>query len=202
MRLAAALVSLVVLAACSSPPPAPSPAASPAPLGGEGDPDERALPDPLPDLVARIDGEPVYLRQLLPLVRNKLDKLKPVEVPKQKPKVMRQSLQEYIDRELLLREALAQGTKADTKMVQQMYDAARADFPDEEKWKASLYWRGFDPQTFKDELRAQQTIDVFLARESKAAEAEDAAEVAERRTATARAIVERLRARARIETFL
>jgi len=201
MRLAPWLAALALLAACSSPRPGASPAASPAASGSASDADDRALPDPLPDIVARIDGEPVTLRQLLPLVRSKLDKIK-VDVQKQRPRVMRESLREYIDRELLLREAMAQGTQADTKMVQQMYDAARADFPDEEKWKANLYWRGFDAQTFKDELRAQQTIDVFLARQANLSEAEDAAEVAERRTRTARAIVEKARAKARIETFL
>jgi hypothetical protein len=201
MRFAASLVALALLAACSSPRPAARPAASPAAPGSPDDADDRALPDPLPDVVARIDGEPVYLRQLLPLVRSKLDKIK-IDVQKQRPRVMRESLREYIDRELLLREALAQGTQADTKMVQQMYDAARADFPDEEKWKASLYWRGFDAQGFKDELRAQQTIDVFLAKQANLSEAEDAAEVAERRTRTAQAIVEKARAKARIETFL
>src|SRR5262249_21109155 len=190
MRLAVPLLCLAALAACSSPRPTPSPAASPSPS------DDRALPDPLPDVVARIDGEPLYLRQVVPLVRIKLDKIK-LGADKEKPRLMRQSLQELIDRELLLREALAQGTKADTRMVQQMYDAAHAGFPDEEQWKPSLYWRGFDPQSFKDELRAQQTIDVFLARASGAADAESADEVAERRTETARALVEKLRAKAR-----
>jgi len=201
MRLLAVLLSLGLLAGCSSPHPAPSPAGSPGSSASPDEADDRALPDPLPEIVARIDGEPVYLRELVPLARTKLDKFK-FNQAKEKPRIMRQSLRAYIDRELLLREALAQGTQADTKMVQQMYDAAHADYPDEEKWKANLYWRGFDPQSFKAELRVQQTIDVYLAKESGAREAVDAADAADRRNHTMRVILEKLRAKARIETYI
>ncbi len=185
---------LSLLVACSAPGPAPAP--SPSPSDGA----ESALPDPLPEIVARLDGEPIYLRQIVPLARARLDKAK--DHDKEKPGIMRQALREYIDRELLLKEALAHGVQADTRMVQQLYDAARADYPDEEKWKSNLYWRGFDPQTFKSELRAQQTIDVFLARESGMQDAVDAEDVAMRRAETARSLLERLRAKSRIETYL
>lgn len=199
----AGIVSLLflLLAACTAPAPRPSPspsasARSPAATGAES-----PLPDPLPEIVARLDGEPIYLRDIVPLARGKLNKV-PVNTDHYKPRILREALAQYIDRELLLREALAQGVQADTKMVQQIYDAARADFPDEEQWKANLYWRGFDPKGFKAELRAQQTIDVFLARESGAPESTDPRDAAMRRAEAAQTLLERLRAKALIETYL
>ncbi len=189
---------LLLLSGCSPPAPAPSPSAS-AGAAAPGSP-ESPLPSPLPEIVARLDGEPIYLWQILPLARAKLDKA--ADHDKEKPAILRDALRQYIDRELLLKEALAQGIQADTRTVQQLYDAAHADFPDEEQWKASLYWRGFTPQTFKAELRAQQTLDVFLARESGAREAVDTEDLAMRRAETASALLERLRAKSRIETYL
>jgi len=158
------------------------------------------LPSPLPDIVARIDGEPVYLRQITPLVRSKLDHAG--DPAKDKPVLMREALREYVDRELLLREAMAQGVQPDTRRVQQLYDSARAEFKDEEQWKASLLGRGLDPQSFKVELRVQQTVALFVARESGTEEAEATPEAMGQREKAARTLLERLRSRSRIETYL
>lgn len=158
------------------------------------------MPSPLPEIVARIDGEPIYLRQIVPLARTRLDRAADQE--KEKPGILRQALREYIDRELLLKEALAQGVEADTRTVQQLYDAARADFPDDEKWKSSLQTKGLDPQTFKAELRVQQTIGTFLARESHTEGEGATGEAVMQRAARARDLLERLRAKSRIETYL
>ncbi len=158
------------------------------------------LPSPLPEIVARLDGDPIYLWQIAPLVRTKLDKAS--DPAKEKPALMREALREYLDRELLLKEAMAQGVQADTRRVQQLYDTARAQFTDEAQWEQSLVGRGFDPQSFKVELRVQQTVALFVARESQTEEAGATAEATDRRAAAARALVERLRARSRIETYL
>jgi predicted transcriptional regulator len=183
---------LLLLASCHTPTPAPSPS----PSAGASAP----LPDPIPEIVARLDGEPVYLRQIVPLARTRLNKAKDQDA--EKPAILRQALRDYIDRELLLREALARGVEADTRTVQRLYDAARAEHPDEERWKAHLYQRGFDSQTFKDELRVQQTIEVLLERAVPAPEGASAEVVAARRAETARALAEHLRTKIRIETYL
>ncbi len=196
MRSSRLVLLLSLLAGCTATAPAPAPSPSASPAAGA----DAALPDPLPDIVARLDGEPIYLRQVVPLARNWLDKAK--DRDKEKPTIMRQALREYVDRELLLREALARGIEADTRTVQRLYDAARAEHPDEEEWKSHLWGRGFDPQAFKVELRVQQTIEGLLAREVPAPEGASAAEVAARRAETARVLVERLRTKSRIETYL
>jgi SurA N-terminal domain len=185
------------LFACAAPgsPPSPKPLASASPSGVDA-----PLPSPLPEIVARLDGEPIYLQQITPLVRSKLNRAKDPE--KEKPVLMREALSEYLDRELLLREAMARGVRADTRRVEQLYDNARAEFTDEEQWRQSLQGRGFDPQSFKVELRVQQTVALFVARESHTEEAGATKEAVTQRAAAARALVERLRAGARIETYL
>ena len=197
MRAAPLVLLVPLLAACSTPGPAPAPAPSAAATPPA---DDAPLPDPLPSIVARLDGEPIYLSQIVPLARAKLNKAQDQDA--EKPVLMRQALREFIDRELLLKEALVRGAQADTRTVQLLYDAARADFPDEEKWKEHLYKKGLDPQTFKAELRAQQTIDVFLANEAGVQVSVDLQDAVARRAEMARLILERLRAKSRIETYL
>lgn len=192
MRLATLVLHLAAIAGCTAPAPAPAPSPS---AGADA-----ALPSPLPEIVARVDGEPIYLRQIVPLARTRLDRAKDAE--KEKPVIMRQVLREYVDRELLLREALARGIEADTRTVERLYDAARAEHPDEQKWQEALYGRGLDAQALKAELRVQQTIEGLLAREAPAIDGESPEEVSARRAQAARVLAERLRAKSRIETYL
>jgi hypothetical protein len=150
--------------------------------------------------VARIDGEPIYLGQITPLARTKLDRAK--DPAKEKPAILREALREYLDRELLLREAMARGVQAETRRLEQLYDTARAEFKDEEQWRQSLLGKGLDPQTFKAELRVQQTVALLVARESGTEASGATEEAVTRRAAAARTLLERLRARSRIETYL
>src|SRR5262249_59540878 len=106
------------------------------------------------------------------------------------------------DRELLLKEALARGVEVDARTVQQLYDKARADFPDDAKWRENLYQKGFDPQTFRTELRVQQTVGLFLARESGTEEPPPTDEAKAKRAVAARALILGLRSKSRIETYL
>jgi hypothetical protein len=187
----------VVLVACAAPGPAPAQKAS---AGESPAGPDAPLPSPLPEIVARLDGDPIYLRQIAPLARTKLERAK--DPVKEKPALLREALREYLDRELLLREAMARGVHADTRRVQQIYDSARAEHPDEERWTTSLLGRGFDPQSFKVEIRVQQTVGALLARESHTEDSEATEEAMARRAEAARALLERLRAQSRIETFL
>jgi hypothetical protein len=202
----------LLLAGCPAPGPLPSPGTSPSakpsspgatPLVPTPTPPPLAdapLPSPLPEVVARLDGEPIYLIQIVPMTRAKLDRV--IDPDRQKPALMRAALREYIDRELLLKEALARGVQADTRTVQRLYDQARADFPDEAKWKESLYQKGFDPQSFRTEVRVQQTIALFLARQTGTEDQSATEEAMAKRAGAARALLLELRAKSRIETYL
>jgi SurA-like protein len=166
MLRARAVLPLLLLAACSGAPPrqassGAAPTAAPTP-----DP-ARPLPLPLPDVVARVNGSAILIKQILPIAKSTLDRWQGAEREQHTPEALRGALDRFIDRELLLQEALARGIKADTRQVEWSYDQARAEHKDDDEWTAYLVVRGTDPQTFRAELRAQHTVAALLADEAR-----------------------------------
>jgi hypothetical protein len=236
MRTAQALLALPLMAlvTCSGSETPPASAVSPSPSATPGDPN-RPLPDPLPEVLARVNGHPIRLAVVVPLVRDELRRFPPFQRDERTPVVMRRALQRYIDQELLLQEALARGVEADTHTVERDYDQARREHPDEEEWTEFLASLGFEPQSFKAALRVRHTVAALIREEADigpvgdeearaAFEADPAAftppgasepprfetvrekvkeAVQERKENEAGAsLVERLRERAQIETFI
>jgi hypothetical protein len=187
-RAVLALAALAV-AACSR--PAGSPAASASP--GSQDPG-RPLPSPVPEVVARVNGEPVRIHQILPMAKVELDRVSVADRDRKKPEVLRHALQRYVERELLLQEALARGIVADSREVDWAYDQMRREHADEAAWEEFLFEQGLNPQSLRAELRSQRTVAALIEQEMQAASAPEA----EARDA----LLARLRAKARIELFL
>lgn len=153
---------LVLLSACSgAPAPDATSAASPA---ATADP-SRPLPLPLPEVVARVNGQEIRIQQILPLAKATLDKVPTSERDKRKPEAVRQALDIYVMRELLLQEALARGIAADTRMVERSYDQMRKEHAADDAWAAFLAGLGTDAQALKAELRIQATVSALVARE-------------------------------------
>jgi parvulin-like peptidyl-prolyl isomerase len=119
------------------------------------------LPSPLPEIVARVNGQAIRMVQVLGLARKALEGSK--EREKDTPGAVRQAMQQYIVRELLFQEAMSRGVSADTKQVEAAYDKVRAGFKDEARFAASLADQGLDPQSYKQELRVQETVNALLA---------------------------------------
>ena len=162
----AGLASVVLLAvSCSGPSPNPSPSPSTSGTGGPPEIDRLTpLPSPLPDIVARVNGQPVQLNLVLALSRKALILSKDKE--KDKAGAVRQAMHQYIIRELLFQEALARGMVADPQRLQQAYDKARLDYRDEARWASKLADQGMDPQSFKSELRVQETVNTLVTQEA------------------------------------
>ena len=161
-----AVVPLLLLFACCSEAPPPDAAATAAGVPA-ADP-SRPLPLPLPDVVARVNGQEIRIRQILPLAKAALDKVSVAERDKRKPQIVRQALDSYINRELLLQEALARGIAANTRDVEQSYDQMRAEHAGDAEWAYFLSEQGSDPQSFKAELRVQHTVAALVVREVQA----------------------------------
>jgi hypothetical protein len=195
MRASLAAVALLALlpAACSRPAGGPSGAASSGPSADLG----RPLPSPLPNVVARVNGQPIGIRQILPLAKTELDTVSVADRERVKPEVVRRALRKYVDRELLLQEALARGVEVESREVDWAYDQMRREHADEASWTEFLAGQGLDLPSFRAELRAQHLVAALLVRERQASRAAggdpEAAEAA---------LVARLRAKARIEIFL
>ena len=130
------------------------------------------LPSPLPDIVARVNGQAVHLQQVLGLAKKALEGSK--DRDKDTPGALRQAMHQYIVRELLFQEAMARGISADTKQVEAAYDRVRSGFKDETRFKQSLADQGLDPQAYKQELRVQETVNALLAKAGEAVTVTDA----------------------------
>lgn len=158
-RVGLVLVAASVLA-CSPVKRAEAPPAATSPV----DP-ARPLPSPLPAVVARVNGRPITLEQILPLAKLALERMPASERDKDRPAALRQSLDLYVERELLLQEALARGISADRHEVDWAYDQARRGHPEEAEWTAYLATQGVTPQSFRSELRIQKTVAALLLKE-------------------------------------
>jgi SurA-like N-terminal domain len=157
----ASLMLLLLLISCSG---AKAPEASSASTAATPDP-ARPLPLPLPDVVARVNGREIGIRQILPLAKALLDSVSVSERDKRKPEAVRQALEQYVSRELLLQEAIARGISADTREVERSYDQLRREHVADADWNQFLSEQGMDPQSFKAELRAQHTISALVSQE-------------------------------------
>lgn len=154
-RLAPAL-ALVLAAGCSGHPG--TAAAVPSPYPTDEASLSRPLPKPMPDVVARVNGEAIRLDQVLPMAKKDLDNQTAEDMEKHKPAALRRALLRYVERELLVQEALARGISADTRRVDWAYDQLRTEHPDDVEWASFLLNQGLDPQRFKTELRVQLTV--------------------------------------------
>lgn len=237
---AALLAALSLSPACSRPAtPAASPSA-PAAVDASGTPAPDAaaidvttpLPSPLPRVAATVNGEPIAAAPIVAIAETALTK----GLVKDKLRAYRQTLNQFVERELLLQEALRRRISPDPKAIEQAYDLARVPYPDDAAWATALRSQGFTPDGYRAELRAKQTVDALLREEAQAVPEPTEAEIREfydrnqalfeagdpprlldyeevrdslgprlwqeRREARLRALLERLRAEARIERFL
>lgn len=118
----------------------------------------RPLPTPVPDVVAFVNGQPVRVEQVVPLAKKELDGRTAEEIEKRKPLALRRALLRYVDRELLVQEAIARGVSADARRLEWAYDQIRGEYPDEERWREHLSADGLTPDRFRTELRQQMTV--------------------------------------------
>ncbi len=154
-----ALVLGAVLAACSGPK-----ATAPTPEPGASADPNRALPNPLPEVAARINGHPISSASVAVLAHQYL--LTKAFSTEQKPLAMRKALERLVDRELLVQEALARNLKADERSLQKAYDAVRVPYKEDQAWRDYLAGEGLDEATFLAELRSQFTVNALTQQEA------------------------------------
>ncbi|MBN2370006.1 MAG: peptidylprolyl isomerase [Vicinamibacteria bacterium] len=78
-------------------------------------------------------------------------------------RIYREALEELVNRELLLQEAIARGIRADERRVEKAYDEKRATQTNADAWRETLAGDGMTIESFKAEIRAQLTIEALLA---------------------------------------
>jgi parvulin-like peptidyl-prolyl isomerase len=155
----AVLMTPVILAlACSGKPREAGGAASPAPPTATPDPN-RPLPETLPAIAARVNGQPIPIAGVHKLAKKGTSSHGKV------PLAYRQALEELIDRELLFEEALARRLSADDAAVQRAYDETRVAIRGRGVARF-LKSQFLDPQAFRTELRTRYTIEALVRQEA------------------------------------
>jgi peptidyl-prolyl cis-trans isomerase C len=158
-RIVVVLLVVATAVACGKKEATPSPSAASAVSSAAATP--KPIPSPLPDVVAEVNGQPIAGRFLKAISEAQIQgRAAPAE---QRATVYRGILDNLITRELLFQEALARKIKVDDKAVQQAYDQSRAQAQSEDAWKVQLARQGFTPETFRAEIRTQQTLRAFMA---------------------------------------
>src|SRR5439155_4179082 len=165
---AAALLAAIV--ACSrGPSPSPAASLSPSPAAAASAaaavPDaNRALPQPLPDVAARVNGRPIATKAVSSIVE---PALQIGRVPRERrAEAYRQTLDQLVLRELVLQEAAARRVVPEEAAVEQDYRQARGQFKSDQDWTRFLSGAGFDAKSFRGELRARRIVDAVVRQEA------------------------------------
>jgi len=162
--LAALLAGTALALAGCAPGPEDTPAPEQEALGEDGLPivdGETPLPDPLPAVAARVDGQDVPTRNVVLLAEGRLTSGQ-IRLNR-RVYAYRQALQEIIARELLFQDATRRGIEADSRALQNAYDQARSGHREDADWEQFLTGQGIDEEGFRKELRIQQTINALVA---------------------------------------
>lgn len=163
--LAVSLSALSCSRGGASPSPGPAGAASTAPgapaAAASATPDPaRPLPDPLPEVVARVNGEAIPLLHTRLMANNMLQGR--TGSKEATARAYRQAMEELVSRELLVQEAMARKLSAVDSEVDAEYDRMHAGLKDETAWAAYLGKQGLDVPAFKKELRVRHTVNALL----------------------------------------
>jgi len=225
----APLAVCALAAACSRKPAEERALAAQATPASPADVDsKKPLPDPLPMVAARVNGRNIPTSHVVGAAETALRN----GVVKDKLLAYRQTLNQLVIRELLLEEAVARRLAAERAPVERAYDEARVAYKDDAEWQEALRKQGFTPDGFREELRAKQTVSLLLSQEAQKVAEPTEAELRDfyaknptlfggeqprfedvkdrlaqhvaqlRRQEHLQGLVDKLRARARIETFL
>jgi hypothetical protein len=168
----AVIVALAgMLGACSrgpgNAPVQPSPTALPPGVVDVDSP--RPLPSPIPAIVAKVNGEPVYSGGVHSLARNALAGAP--DAGARRPRVYRQALNQMIIRELLFQESQRRKITVSSKEIDAAYDGYRLKYRDEAAWKKMLGEVGMDEDSFRADLRVQHFVDALVRSEAEKAAA-------------------------------
>jgi hypothetical protein len=129
----------------------------------------------MPEVVARLNGEPIRFAQIVPLARREIDADDEGHEESGRNRAVRRALERYIDRELLFQEARSRGIRPDQRALDWAYDQARKEHPDDRAWESFLAESALDPRSFKTEMRIEHTVSALLDAEAGAFPSDDEA---------------------------
>jgi len=125
---------------------------------------KRPLPQPLPEIAARVNGEPIYMSYVKTFAEASITKNKTEAAAA--PGVYREVMNQFVTRELLFQEAVRRGIAADRTALEAAENKARAAYRTEDEWRKALEEQKMDIAAFRAELRVQETVSALMAQEN------------------------------------
>lgn len=123
-------------------------------------------PASLPDVVARVNGKEITRSELLEEAEEARAQMAQMGVQQgDTPEFYRQVLDRMVAGLLLYQEAQARGMGATEAEVGQQIAAIKARFPSEEEYGKALAAQGWTPETLRQEVQENLTIQKFLENE-------------------------------------
>jgi peptidyl-prolyl cis-trans isomerase C len=124
----------------------------------------RPLPQPLPDVAARVNGHAIPMKAVSSIVEPALQAGN--VPPDRRPTAYRQALDQLVMRELITQEAQARQIAPDETAVEQDYKQVRGQFKTEKEWARFLSSSGFDAAAFRTELRTRSLVNKVVRQEA------------------------------------
>jgi parvulin-like peptidyl-prolyl isomerase len=146
----------------ASPPRAAAVVATPEPGGRPRVDRVTPLPQPLPEIVARVNGKPISMRTIRVLV-NVDGERGAGRVGAENPAAYRNAVQTGIERELLIQEAERRKVVADDASIERHYNDALGRYKGDKPWAESLKDAGMDTEAYRNYLRVTYTIHALMA---------------------------------------
>ena len=124
----------------------------------------RPLPQPLPEVAARVNGRAIPVTGISSIVESALQIGRVTR--DRRPEAYRQTLDQFVMRELVLQEAEARKIVPDEAAIERDYNQTRSRFKTEKEWNRFLSGGGFDAKSFRGELRNRQRVDAVVRQEA------------------------------------
>jgi len=124
----------------------------------------RPLPQPLPEVAARVNGHAIPVKVISSVVEPALQIGRVTR--DRRPEAYRQTLDQFVMRELVLQEAAARKIVPDEAAIERDYNQTRSRFKTEDEWNRFLSGGGFDAKSFRAELRNRQRVDAVVRQEA------------------------------------
>lgn len=118
----------------------------------------------MPDVAARVNGHEIPTKMVSALVEPALQAGN--LPPEQRPSAYRQTLDQLVMRELIMEEAQARKIAPDEAAVERDFQQARGQFKSDQEWSRFLSTSGFDPASFRTELRTRNVVDSVVKQEA------------------------------------
>ena len=181
-----AVVALTMLgvfsAACRKPPASdtkPAAEAATPPAAPWAPEPIKPVPDTLPEVLARVDGESVTKKDFEQYI-SQMEMNAGQPVPKeQRNEIYRKALDQLVTIKVLTKEANSRAIKADDKAVDDQMQKIRSQFPSEEEYKKALASRGVTPEKLREDMRTESRINVMMDAEAAGGPAVTDAEIRE-----------------------